>query len=276
MKRLIIMLFLVVTSISFSRRYEAVVLNGKKEYSVSMKIDSHESQINYHETGWYITNTSRIFNNGYKIDYIKIEKDGDIKKGIVPIKLVVSSSDSENLLNGPLLQVIQAEMYFRLGIPDRPIAGRQDLPLGLQHFTFIKNIDEVIIKQTTEINLGTLYSGEELSQSLLSRNRLIQIKYNTYGPGGYVPMMDIDVSGSGITKNLKITGGNYDYINKEIILVNQRTNSNDSFKINGTYTVNFKDPGNGYIDLNTYRISGEYPKDYGIYKAVETINITLY
>lgn len=270
MRRLIIMLFLVVTSISFSKRYEAVVLNGRKEYSVSMKIDSKLSHLNYHVTGWYIGNSSRIFNNGSEIYYIKIKKDGDIVKGIVPIRLVINSSDSEKLLNGPLLQVIQAEITFKL--------GRSDILLDPIQFTFIKNIDEVIIKQITEINLGTLYSEEELPSNRLSSNRILLIRYGTHqAGGGYYPMMDINISGSGTNNNLKVEGGTSTKIlNREITLINQRINSDDQFKITGTYFIDFYYPERGYIDLDIYGLPGEYPKDYGLYKGVETINITLY
>lgn len=271
MKKLIIMLFLVVTSISFSLgRHKAVVLNGVKEYSVSMKIDSRLNYLNYAEEGWYIKNTSRIFNNGHEIDYIKIEKDGDIVKGIVPIRLVVSRSDSENLLNGLLLQVIQAEMTFMI--------GESSVSLDRQYFTFIKNIDEVIIKQITEINLGTLYSDEELPSTRLSTNRIILIKYGTHKVGGgYYPMMDVNISGSGTNDNIKVEGGTSTKIlNREITLINQRMESNDQFKITGTYFIDFYKPESGIIDLDIYGIPGEFPKTYGIYKGIETINITLY
>ncbi|MGB6129769.1 MAG: hypothetical protein WBG30_13570 [Psychrilyobacter sp.] len=270
MKRLIIMLFLVVTSISFSigGRHKAVVINGQKEYEVAIEVNLNRSDYDYSENEWDIA-SSTVLRNGSPVDYIKIKKNGPIKKGIVPIKLVVSSADSQKLLSGPLLQVIKAEnIDLRIG------SFRKTL--NPQYFTFIKNIHEVIIKKIVEINLGTLHSGEELPKTLLPWKRLIEIKYNTNGPCGYTPMMDLNISGSGTSNNLKVEGGNFGYTNREITLINQRRNSNDQFNIKGTYAINFTSSGNGYIDLSINSIGGEYPTDYGKYKATETISITLY
>lgn len=270
MKKVVIMLFLIITSVSFSiGRHKAIILNGRKEYDISIKADLKRSDFNFSENKWDIA-SSTILRNGSIVDYIKIEKDGDIIKGIIPLKLVVTSANSQRLLNGPLLQVIKVEnIDLRIGN-----FGKRLEP---QYFTFIKNIDEVIIKQISEIDLGTLYSGEELSRNRLSSNRIILIKYGTNKIyGGYYPMMDIDISGSGTNNRLKVEGGTGRNLTREITLLNQRDNSTDKFKINGTYFINFESPEKGYIDLDIYGISGEYPKDYGLYKGVETINITLY
>lgn len=270
MKKLIIMLFLVVTSISFSiGRYKAIVLNGQKEYSISMKADSRDEDLSSSKNDWNIKDSSRIFNNGHEVNYIEIEKDGDIIDGIVPIRLVVSSGDSEKLLNGPLLQVIQAELYI--------LVNGDTKTLEYQYATFIKNIDEVIIKKNTNIDLGTLYSGEELKSGEFLTTRILQIKYGTHLlGGGYYPMIDVSISGSGTSNSLKVEGGHSDNLTREIELINQRIESDDHFKIKGIYFIDFRQPENSDIDLRIYGIPGEYPKTYGTYKGVETINITLY
>lgn len=269
MKRLIIMLFLVVTSISFSRRHKAVVLNGRKEYEVAIEVNLNRSDYNYSKKEWDIM-SSTVLLNGSPVDYIKIKKNGKIIKGIVPIKFLISSSDSENLLTGPLLQVIQSQnITLRI--------GNFGKTLDPQYFTFIKKIDEVIIKKITEIDLGTLYSDEELPSTRISTNRIILIKYGTHlVGGGYYPMIDVNISGSGTSDNLKVEGGSTNILSREITLINQKKKSDDHFKVRGTYFIDFTSPENGSIDLDIYGISKEYPKGYGTYKGIETINITFY
>ena len=248
----------------YGRSHSSIVVSRKGEYVFDLQLDLKDFSEDIPQED-YVISWSQCRINGSEVQWFAIEKNGSIRDGKVPVRITLPEEESERIIAGDNLQVLRVGLQIEKNGSLLPLTTTQGT------VTFIVDIDDIIVDVNSQLDFGTLYCNEEISEKVLLRERILRIRYpvDTLS-GGYIPMVSIAITGGTAPPSfIEVEGGSRGSLYREIELSNESEGSSDTFKLKGDYTIYFEDTNNGAIDLELRPIEGEFPKETGIYRGNE-------